>query len=158
AYRRAGFLRLDLKDWKEARDNFTKAIPVFEKRADDSADAEEFRHELARCCHGLSVSLAKMGRYQEAEPSCRQAIALLEKLVAQFPHAANYRVELGHSLWLLSARSIYSDTGILSSSGRFEEAEDIARAALMVFESLAADYPKERLYRQETAFSLRQLS
>jgi len=31
AYRRAGFLRLELKDWQVARANFTKAIPVLEQ-------------------------------------------------------------------------------------------------------------------------------
>src|ERR1019366_9282841 len=41
---------------------------------------------------------------------------------------------------------------------RPEEAEKTMREALRLFAALAAEYPKERFYRQEAAFSHRQLS
>jgi tetratricopeptide (TPR) repeat protein len=150
ANRRAGSLRLQLQDWQEARANFTKAIPVLEQLADDSAGSAEYRRELARCCYGLSLGLMRERRYREAEPNSGRAIALLEKLAAEFPHEPTYRLELGHTLWLLGQAN---DSGILFSTGRPKEAEQTAREALRVFEALAAEYPKKRFYRQETAFS-----
>src|SRR5262249_24306994 len=59
------------------------------------------------------------------------------------------RLEAGHTLWQLAS--------ILSSTRRRDEAEKTLREALELFKALATDFPKERYYRQETAFSYRLL-
>jgi serine/threonine protein kinase len=123
AYRRAGFLRLELKDWKDARTHFTAAIPTLETL---SADSVEYRVELARCCYGLSLALAKVDRHQEAAPPCRRAIDLLKGLVAQVPHEPTYRVQLGHALWQLTR----ADEEDLLGVGRQDEAQRAARESL----------------------------
>jgi serine/threonine protein kinase/tetratricopeptide (TPR) repeat protein len=149
AYRRAGSLRLNLKDWPEAQAQFTRAIAVFEQWADESRGSVEDREELARCCSGLAVGLTNAGRGREAPPISRRAIALWEKLATEFPQAPNYRVEVGHCLWEF-ARA-------LSSTQEHAEAEKAMRESHQVFEALAAAYPKEPYYRQEIGLSHRAL-
>jgi tetratricopeptide (TPR) repeat protein len=148
ADRRAGFLRLELKDWSAAQADFAKATAVFEKWADDSHGSVEDQAELARSCYGMALGLRRDGQHREAAPFCRRAISLWEKLSGD-PHVPNHRVELGHCLWQLGE--------ILSWEKQHDKAEEATREALGLFERLAAEYPKEPLYRQEVGYSQRAL-
>ena len=152
---RAGFLRLELKDWEEARAHFTTAFPVLEKLAEESAGTASNRWELARCCSGLYQVLMKVGQLREAESSCRRASNLFRELAAEFPRETNYRVELGHSLWQLGMMDL--NAGLTSTERRLE-GEAVTREALSVFERLMAEHPTNQYYRQETAVSHRYLS
>jgi tetratricopeptide (TPR) repeat protein/serine/threonine protein kinase len=143
---RAGFLRVDLKDYAEARANFTQAIAAFEHWADPSHGSVEDQEELARSCYGMTLSIQRMGQRREALPSCQRAIALWRKLSADHPQAPNYRVEVGHCLFELS--------GVLVSAEPPGQAEEEAiREALGLFEAVSAEHPEERFYRQEVGFS-----
>jgi serine/threonine protein kinase/tetratricopeptide (TPR) repeat protein len=148
AYRRAGFLRLDLKDWTQAQDYFAKAIAVFEKWADPSRGSVEDQVELARSCYGMTLSLRRAEKHHDAAPICQRAIALWEKLSADL-HLPNHRVELGHCLWELGQ--------IMSSDQQHDKAEKTLREAVRLFEALAAKYPNEPFYRQEVGYSHRGL-
>jgi tetratricopeptide (TPR) repeat protein len=151
---RAGFLRLDLKDWKEAQAHLKKAMPVLERLADESAGTASNRWDLARCCFGLYQVLMKDGHLREAELNCRRAIGLLRELAAEFPGETTYRVELGHCLWQLGGRDF---DGTVPAADRRKEDETITREALAVFEGLVAEHPTNKHFRQETAFSHRRL-
>jgi serine/threonine protein kinase/Flp pilus assembly protein TadD len=113
----------------------------------------------------------KLGKADEARVDYQHALALYEGalrvqqkgslaknagpslgavLAGAFPADPTPRVDLGHHLWRLG--------GHLLAQGRHDTAEKMLRQALLAFEGLAADYPEERFYRQETAYSHRQLA
>src|SRR4029077_12667323 len=133
----------------------SRAIPVLEKLADESAGSASTRWDLARCYFGLYQVLMKVGHLREAEASCRRASNLFRKLATEFPRETNYRVELGHSLWQLGMMDLHAG---LTSTERRMEGETVTREALSVFERLMADHPTNQYYRQETAISHRFLS
>ncbi|HEY7423308.1 MAG TPA: serine/threonine-protein kinase, partial [Gemmataceae bacterium] len=138
AYRRAGNLRRNLKDWAGAQADFAQAIAILEKWADESHGSREDQEELARCYYGMTHSLQKAGQHSKAAPFCRRAIALFEKLAAdrQDPYD---RFELGQSLGQMGV--------ILSSAGQPEKAEEAMRQSLRLFEGLMAEYPTEPFSR-----------
>ena len=76
----------------------------------ESPTAVEFRQELASTRHGLSIGLRKTGPLDEAEATCRLAIASWQELVIESPAHSGYRVRLAESLWQLQE--------ILTAEGR----------------------------------------
>jgi serine/threonine protein kinase/tetratricopeptide (TPR) repeat protein len=140
AYRRAGFLRLDLDPeyWAEAQADFAKAIAVLEKWADESHGSVEDQVELARSCFGMAQELRSTGQYREAEPVCRRAIALFKKLSAD-PQVPEHRNKL--RLCLIEMAKI------MSSARQPEKAEEALREALRLVEGWMAEYPTELLSR-----------
>jgi len=79
-----------------------------------------------------------------------------KKLAAEFPHEPDYRVELGHTLWLLGRgvqrqrNSIFYRPSRRGRTDRAQGANDGLRPS-------RPSNPKVRFYRQETAFSHRTL-
>jgi eukaryotic-like serine/threonine-protein kinase len=151
AHRRAGYLRLEFKDYAVARADFAQAIAAFEQWADESHGSAEDQEELARSCHGMTATFGSASQHREGLPICRRAVALLRKLSADHPEVMNHRVELAHCLWELS--------GVLWSDDQPGQAEEEAvREALRLFEALSAENPEERFYRQELGYSHRLLA
>ena len=84
-------------------------------------------------------------RRPEAEQHYRQAVAIREKLAADFPAVPKYRQELASS---------HNNLGhLLAGLGKGPEAEQSHRQAVAIGESLAADFPAVPQYRQELAKS-----
>jgi serine/threonine protein kinase/tetratricopeptide (TPR) repeat protein len=146
AYRRAGYLRMELGDWKQAEAQFTTAIPVFEKLADQSGKTADLRQELARCLDLLSQARINAGLNRKAEPSCRQAVAVWQKLVDDFAKEPSYRVGLATSLLRLGMV-----LAMLNGPGGLEEAEKLMCRALGLYKTMAAEYPGNVGYRREVA-------
>jgi tetratricopeptide (TPR) repeat protein len=89
--------------------------------------------------------LAALKKRAEAEAAYRQALALQERLTADFPAVPAYRLELASS---------YNSLGVLLRDLRkWAAAESACRQALALRERLAADFPAMPLYRQELASS-----
>jgi serine/threonine protein kinase/tetratricopeptide (TPR) repeat protein len=147
AYRRAGSLRLELGDWKEADAKLTTAIAGFEKLVGQPAQAGDFRQELARCFDLLSDSRVRARRFRKAEPAGRQAVAVWQSLVAAFPKDPGYRFGLATSLLRLGQLIAHRDL-----HGRCQEIEGLMRRTLEMYKALAAEYPGNVGYRGEVAW------
>jgi tetratricopeptide (TPR) repeat protein len=83
--------------------------------------------------NNLGALLAGWGQGAAAEAAYRAALAIREKLAADFPAAPDYRRDLAqshHNLGLL-----------LAGRGQGAAAEAVYRAALAIQEKLAADFP-----------------
>jgi serine/threonine protein kinase/Flp pilus assembly protein TadD len=91
------------------------------------------RAGLAGSHHNLGLLLAGLGKRAEAEKEYRQALALYEKLAADFPAVPEYRHDLASSHNNLGA--------LLAGLGKRAEAEKEYRQALALYEKLAADFP-----------------
>jgi tetratricopeptide (TPR) repeat protein len=87
----------------------------------------------------LGVLLADLGRRPEAEAQYRRALALQEKLAAQFPAVPQYRDDLAGS---------HDNLGLLLAGlGKRPEAEEQYRRALALKEKLAAEFPAVPRYQ-----------
>jgi tetratricopeptide (TPR) repeat protein len=84
--------------------------------------------------------MKERGQLQGGEKSYRQAVALREKLAADFPGEARYRANL--------ARSLDNLGNALRGSSDLEEAEELILQALALQKELAAEFPKETRYQQ----------
>jgi tetratricopeptide (TPR) repeat protein len=87
----------------------------------------------------LGVVLQSAGRPAEAEFTLRQAVALYEKLLADYPHDPWFRSQLAYTCSLLG--------GLLRSTGRAQEGEQASRQAVATQEALAADFPDKTAHR-----------
>jgi tetratricopeptide (TPR) repeat protein len=80
----------------------------------------------------------QLGHPDQAEPACREAIALLETLVAESPADPANRLAL--------ARSCHELGQALSRLGRYPESESALRRATGVMQGLIADFPRHDGY------------
>jgi tetratricopeptide (TPR) repeat protein len=101
----------------------------------------EYQLRRAQCQNEFAWMLTSAGRPADAEREHREALALLEKLVGEFPHEDNYRMETGHTLWWVA--------NLAAAAGRPAEAEQDHRRALATFQKLAAEFPHNRYYQLE---------
>jgi tetratricopeptide (TPR) repeat protein len=83
----------------------------------------------------------QLGRREEALPEYEQAVALQEKLAADFPAVPDYRRELAQS---------HTNLGLLLADlGKRAEAEQQYRQGLALREKLVADFPAVPDYRRD---------
>jgi serine/threonine protein kinase/tetratricopeptide (TPR) repeat protein len=87
----------------------------------------------------LNRQLQRGKRFAEAEKACRQAIAVNEKLVHDFPLRDDYQLTLANSYNPLAS--------LLESLRRDADAEKAYRQAIAVNEKLVHDFPLEHDYR-----------
>jgi serine/threonine protein kinase len=90
-----------------------------------------------------------LGQNDGAEQAYRQAIAILEKLHAEFPSEESYRFDLANVSYHLAS--------LLSSTGHPKEAEPPARRSLEFRQQLAEEFPGKGRYRSNLAVSFQQL-
>jgi tetratricopeptide (TPR) repeat protein len=98
---------------------------------------------MANTHRKLGALLDDQRKFAEAEAAHRQAIALLEKLVDEFPAVPGYRDLLARSHAALGVA--------FGSQGKQREEEASYRAALAIQEQLAADSPAVPDYRNDLA-------
>jgi len=85
-----------------------------------------------------------MAQTQEAEKAFRRSEAILEKLVADFPHHSWDRVEWGVTCQMLVAL-------LARDLQQPQAAEEFYRRAVAVFDKLAAEFPRDPSYRARLA-------
>ena len=85
-------------------------------------------------------------QYKPAESEARRAVKLYGQLAREVPKRKDFRLQLGHSQWLLG--------NVLQATDRRDEAERIFNDAFEVFQKAAANFPSDPFMRQEQAFSL----
>jgi serine/threonine-protein kinase len=121
------------------------ALDYYREFAAEAADDEAGRLLEAHAQFRVARLLSELGQQSaEAEAAYRAALAILERLAADFPGAFKYRGNLALS---------HNNLGLLLAGlGRRAEAEAEHRTALALLEKLAADYPQPN-YRRALAGS-----
>jgi eukaryotic-like serine/threonine-protein kinase len=110
-----------------------RALAYYQDFARESADDPAGRALLAKARFRVASMLDKLGRYADAEPSYRAAVADWESLSEAFPSVADYRRDLANS---------YNNLGtLLSRQGNKSGAETAYRMAINLREKLAAQMP-----------------
>jgi serine/threonine protein kinase len=97
----------------------------------------------------LTKMLLSQNELHQSGAPLRDAMNLLDSIPAANAGLLNDRAGLGHLLWQIG--------DALLASAKNDDARKTYEHALKYFEALATDYPQERFYRQETAFSHRNL-
>jgi RNA polymerase sigma factor (sigma-70 family) len=108
------------------------------------------RREAAQALQQRAEARQKEGKVAEAEAAYRQALALQQKLVQEFPNQAAYRTDLAVTLNRLGA--------LHNLTGRPAEAEHTLRQAIALLEKLVADAPDGEVQCKELARSYLQLA
>jgi tetratricopeptide (TPR) repeat protein len=91
----------------------------------------------------LGLSLAKQGRYPEADEAFNRAVECLERNVAESPRASWLRLALADTLEQIAQEN--------AVRGRLEQAEGEYRRAIALDDQLAAEYPGFPAYRSRLA-------
>jgi serine/threonine protein kinase len=120
-------------------------LEELEAQAVDGSEAARYREDLANALTGLGHLLGawSLGRPTEAVEVDRRAVAVRERLVADYPAVPAYRHRLAESLSGLGNH--------LWDLRRESEMEPQYRRAQALWERLAADFPAEPRYRESLA-------
>jgi len=110
--------------------------------AQKSSDPE-MRRETALAYSRVGSIQEILGNAPEAESALRQAVAIQEKLVSEFPEVPVYRVDLAMSCGQLSYR--------LNWVAKNEECTQLRRRALADWEKLATEFPTDSAYQRHMA-------
>ena len=98
------------------------------------------RHQTGQAYLWTGKIHSVLGKNAQSEEAVRQAAALFEKLVAEFPSVPEYRA----SLALARRRSAYP----LQHLGRIQEAEATFRGSVELWRALVAEFPANLEYRE----------
>ena len=137
----------DLGKQAEAEVQYRKALALFETLSADRPDVPEYRRpaipeyrsDLATSHCNLGTLLKDLGKQTEAEEQHRKALAIREKLAADFPVVPDYRSSLADSHNHLGS--------LLAGLGKRAEAEESYCKAMALEEKLAADFPAVPNYK-----------
>jgi tetratricopeptide (TPR) repeat protein len=127
---------------------YRKGCDTFRRLLLEDAAVRPYRAGLAECAFELAQLLEAAGSHQEAEAAFDEALALREKLVADFPAVPLYQIALVRSLAARCARLTRTDS---------PEAEKAVRRAIQISQALAEEFPTVPLYQQRLSGGYRQL-
>jgi serine/threonine protein kinase/Flp pilus assembly protein TadD len=100
----------------------------------------QMRWEMARAYTRVGVIHNILGNRPDSETAMRQAVALLEKLSAEFPAVREYREDLAYSRSELAGR--------LMDANKHEERLEVCRLVLSDYKTLVADFPTVPRYHE----------
>jgi serine/threonine protein kinase/tetratricopeptide (TPR) repeat protein len=126
-----------------------KVLTYYETFAKDQRETEEARSTAAWAQHRVAWLRAQLGATADAETAYNQAVAMQERLVADFPGVPGYRADLAYS---------HNNLGkVLFDLGKRAASEKAVRRALEVREQLASEFPDVPDYRHQLADSYHNL-
>jgi tetratricopeptide (TPR) repeat protein len=117
-------------------------------QGEPGSSREERATAAQRQCLAAQIRML-LGEHPQAEEHYGRAIPLYEALVADFPDAEEYRVEL--------ARCYFNRAWLLIEQGQRQEAATAYQRAVELNERLAADFPDNWAYRSDLADSYNNL-
>jgi tetratricopeptide (TPR) repeat protein len=126
-----------------------KVLASYEAVTRHLGDTGEARELRAKGFFKVAHLHALLGEHDQAEARFREAVRLLERLVADFPDVAEYRRKL--------ATSHHNLAMALSEQGKVAEAEAAFRQGIALGAKLAEDFPSESSYRGRLAMSYHDL-
>lgn len=129
-----------------ATSQFAEAKRLFEDAKSITSDVKylsdpQCQAELARICNNLGQTLWLMRGYEAAKRNHRQAISILEYLVAEYPENTEYRVALAHGYRIYYSCIVYSREK--------EDPDAIRSTGIAILEQLVSDFPNVPDYRCE---------
>jgi serine/threonine protein kinase/Flp pilus assembly protein TadD len=137
AYRRMGTLHDKLGKWKEAEQDYGRAIAMLEQFVEQIPARAEYRRELAEGYRDLAAMLVEIGRFDDSEALTRKAMRIIEQLVAEFPDEPDYQRSLAATYGNLGTML----SGLKGSRVRIGEAEKACLQSLRLWEQLARAFP-----------------
>jgi serine/threonine protein kinase/tetratricopeptide (TPR) repeat protein len=124
---------------EKVRRNLLQAAARYYREFVQQAGADpEVRHETGRAYRRLARLNGDLGEKDKAVAALREALAIDQKLAAEFPDRPAYRKELANCR---------CDLGTLLTDKSRQEAEAMLRQALDMQRRLLAEYPNESDYR-----------
>lgn len=125
------------------REFLEDALRFYREIAKERPNDERSRHELSVALHREANILKTLGRTEEAIAARRECLALVEQLIADYPHTPQYQFDRFINLMILSGELVRvgNDRGSLECLVRAEE-----RIRLLVKNS-----PAERTYADALA-------
>lgn len=148
AYLRIGSIQAMLGQEAKAKENYRKALELFDGLVAEFPDDPESRHHLARCL--IVPGTRASGPYEERkakEQALLRAIDLLKGLANQFSANADYQHDLAEG---------YRNLSELLDQHK-DEREKVLRLALGIRQKLAEEHPGEPNYWQGLGDSLSML-
>jgi tetratricopeptide (TPR) repeat protein len=139
-----GYVLTELGRPAEAEDQFRKGIAILEQLVEVSPTEPQYREELAESHNGLGNLLMSnasgnvpsyLGQTGEAEAQYQKALALREKLAADFPIVARYYRDVGGALNNLA--------GIRNAGGKRTDAVALYERAILYQERALERDPKD---------------
>jgi serine/threonine protein kinase len=118
------------------------ALQLYQELARQEDDDPEIRYEVGRAWRRLGKIQVALGKREQVEQSCRQAVAVFEQLTALEPGQPAYWQEL--------AASYNNLAGALDANQR-PESERLLRRALALQDQLAAEHPQTLDYRLDAS-------
>jgi eukaryotic-like serine/threonine-protein kinase len=120
-----------------------KMIQYYAESAQGGTATEQERLRQARAYHRMGRLNQILGRSPASENAYRRAVALFQRLAADFPTRPEFRQELALSHNYLAS--------VLRTAGRLKEAEAAYGEALAILKQLATEFPAQQEYRQTLA-------
>jgi len=121
------------------------ALRFYQEFLQEKSDDASVRQEAGRAYRRIGDIYLLLNKHEPATKAYDQALALENKLVADFPAEAGYRAEL--------ATTYHSQAGLLAAIGELEQAEDTYRQARDLRERLTAEKPDVPAYQLDLARS-----
>ena len=128
----------------EAEENNRRALDLLKQLDEEYPANPRYRLATARAERDRSVIAAALGRKEDSDKSRTEAIAMLEKLVAELPNTPECRYELAETYAILPGRTSDAPRG---------DANGQLRRAIELSSDLAARYPSVPKYRASLARS-----
>jgi serine/threonine protein kinase/Flp pilus assembly protein TadD len=132
------------------REFLADAVSFYQEFAKEQSSDPEARLQAALAYTRVALIQNKMGELAKAENACNQGIALLEKLVAEFPSEPRYREAL--------AEGLGGRGSLLIQLGGPSEGVKAYRQAVQLVRKLVAEYPDAPAYRRQLAYQVQGLA
>jgi tetratricopeptide (TPR) repeat protein len=148
AYAARGMHYAAQKQYDKAFADYSKAIASPKKLVADFPANRDYRFHWVHGVHGhlgLAFLFEATGQLPEAEKAYRQAVAVWEKLLAEFPAERDYLLQ--------GIKTREALVKLLRETNRAQEAEEVYRQVIVRFEKLAADTPDQKHYREQVAYA-----
>jgi serine/threonine-protein kinase len=127
-------LQNDPRRWREAAQQFAKALDIQKKLAERYPAVPDYQVQLANLHRQLANMHRTFSHFDKAEAEFRKGIEVQEKLVEEHGTVLSYRAQLAH---------LHDNFGILYQlKNQFPEAEEHCRIAMKL---------RERLFKEDRA-------
>ncbi len=134
----------------EQRGRLGRAVTIAEQLAAQYPDINEYKDLLARCYSTLADLLIDLDQWDEAEPYCRQALALMKEVRETNPSSTFYQI--GY----LRVRSILA--GVLWLQGHAEEARELLEEVIQSPSTMPTELANSSITRRFLAEAYLQLA
>jgi tetratricopeptide (TPR) repeat protein/predicted Ser/Thr protein kinase len=140
SYHHLGMLLWTVDRGKEAAEAQGESIALARQLVAESG-LPQYRADLANSESSLGTYSFKELRFEEAEKHFREALAIEQQLVHEFPDVADYHHDLFHTYYHLGF--------LLSHSGRPEEAEKVCKEAEALHQRLIPRFRTRPEFRED---------